>query len=100
MPFFFYSCYLTSTIYSRNTSSVFNRKPYRSINYKFPLLRKIEFPINGKLNTSFIVKEDLSGSFFDTLNRDDDYNVVVNFNNRKIGVDQTKLQDEEIGTNE
>jgi hypothetical protein len=94
------------TFYTNNTSGVlfyndiiqsidyslsFNRKPYRSINYKFPLLRKIEFPINGKLNTSFIVKEDLSGSFFDTLNRDDDYNIVVNFNNRKIGVDQTKL---------
>jgi hypothetical protein len=69
----------------------FNRKAYRSINYKFPLLRKIEFPINGKLNTSFIVKEDLSGSFFDTLNRDEDYNIVVNFNNTKAGIDKTKF---------
>jgi len=83
--------YYNDSIQSLDYSLSFNRKPYRAINYKFPLLRKMEFPINGKLNTSFIVKEDFEGSFFDTLNRDDDYNVVVNFNNRKIGVDQTKL---------
>lgn len=79
------------TIQSLDYSLSFNRKTYRAINYKFPLLRKIEFPINGKLNTSFIVEEDLAGSFFDTLNRDEDYNIVVNFNNTKAGVDKTKL---------
>ena len=78
-------------IQSLDYSLSFNTKSYRAINYKFPLLRKIEFPVNGKLNTSFVVKEDLSGSFFDTLNRDDDYNIVVNFNNTKPGVDATKL---------
>jgi hypothetical protein len=78
-------------IQSLDYSLSFNRKSYRAINYKFPLLRKIEFPINGKLNTSFIVKEDLSGSFFDTLNTDDDYNIIVNFNNIQAGVDRTKL---------
>ena len=83
--------FYNDTIQSLDYSLSFNRKSYRAINYKFPLLRKIEFPINGKLNTSFIVEEDLSGSFFDTLNRDEDYNIVVNFNNRKVGVDQTKL---------
>jgi hypothetical protein len=83
--------FYTDIIQSLDYSLSFNRKSYRAINYKFPLLRKIEFPINGKLNTSFIVEENLSGSFFDTLNRDDNYNIVVNFNNRKIGVDQTKL---------
>lgn len=81
----------TDTIQSLDYSLSFNRKPYRAINYKFPLLRKIEFPINGKLNTSFVVKEDFKGSFFDTLNRDDDYNVVVHFNSTKVGVDKTKL---------
>ena len=81
----------TDTIQSLDYSLSFNRKSYRAINYKFPLLRKIEFPINGKLNTSFIVEEDLVGSFFDTLNRDDDYNVVVDFSNSKKGVDKTKF---------
>ena len=51
----------------------------------------MEFPVNGKLNTSFIVKEDFEGSFFDTLNRDDDYNVVVDFSNSRKGVDKTKF---------
>jgi len=83
--------FYTDTIQSLDYTLSFNRKPYRSINYKFPLLRKIEFPINGKLNTSFVVKENLSGSFFDTLNSDDDYNVVVNFNSNKNGVYPTKL---------
>jgi hypothetical protein len=83
--------YYNDTIQSLDYSLSFNRKPYRAINYKFPLLRKMEFPINGKLNTSFIVKEDFEGSFFDTLNRDDDYNVVVDFSNSRKGVDKTKL---------
>jgi hypothetical protein len=83
--------YYNDTIQSLDYSLSFNRKPYRAINYKFPLLRKIEFPINGKLNTSFIVKEDFEGSFFDTLNRDDDYDVVVDFSNSRKGVDKTKF---------
>lgn len=83
----FYNDIIQSIDYSLS----FNRKPYRAINYKFPLLRKMEFPINGKLNTSFIVKEDLQGSFFDTLNRDDDYNVVVDFSNSRKGVNKTKF---------
>ena len=83
--------YYNDTIQSLDYSLSFNRKPYRAINYKFPLLRKMEFPVNGKLNTSFIVKEDFEGSFFDTLNRDDDYNVVVDFSNSRKGIDNTKL---------
>jgi hypothetical protein len=83
--------YYNDTIQSLDYSLSFNRKSYRAINYKFPLLRKMEFPVNGKLNTSFIVKEDFEGSFFDTLNRDDDYNVVVDFSNSRKGVDKTKF---------
>jgi hypothetical protein len=83
--------YYNDTIQSLDYSLSFNRKSYRAINYKFPLLRKIEFPVNGKLNTSFVVKENFDGSFFDTLNRDDDYNIVVDFNSSKRGVDKTRL---------
>lgn len=84
--------FYTDTIQSLDFKVGFNRKPYRSINYKLPLLRKVEFPINGNLNTSFIVKETLSGSFFNTLNKNDDYNIVLEFNNQcKIGVDKTRF---------
>ena len=83
--------FYTYTIQNLDYSLSFNRKAYRAINYKLPLLRKIEFPVNGKLNTSFIVDQTLSGSFFDTLNRDDDYNIVVDFNSSKRGVDKTRL---------
>ena len=83
--------FYTDTIQGLDYTLSFNRKSYRAINYKLPLLRKIEFPVNGKLNTSFVVEEDLAGSFFDTLNRDEDYNVVVDFNNTQAGVNRTKL---------
>jgi hypothetical protein len=83
--------YYNDTIQSLEYSLAFERNALRSLNYKFPLGRKISFPVNGKLSTSFIVKEDLEGSFFDTLNRDDDYNVVVDFNTNKSGVYPTKL---------
>jgi hypothetical protein len=83
--------FYTDTIQNLNFNIGFNRKPYRSINYKLPLLRKIEFPINGVLNTSFVIDQTLSGSFLDTLNRDDDYNIVVNFNSNKAGVDKTRF---------
>ena len=83
--------FYTDTIQNLDFNIGFNRKPYRSINYKLPLLRKIEFPINGVLNTSFVVDQTLSGSFLNTLNRDDDYNIVVNFNSSRVGVDKTRF---------
>ena len=83
--------FYTDTIQSLEYSLAFERNALRSLNYKFPLGRKLSFPVNGKLSTSFIVEENLSGSFFDTLNRDDDYNVVVDFNTNKSGVYPTKL---------
>jgi hypothetical protein len=85
--------YYNDSIQSLEYSLSFQRKALRSLNYKFPLGRKILFPINGKLNTSFVVKENFEGSFFDTLNRDDDYNVVVDFNkcSNNAGVYPTKL---------
>lgn len=84
--------FYTDTIQNIDFNVNFNRKAYRSINYKLPLLRKVEFPINGTLNTSFIVDQTLSGSFLNTLNRDDDYNIVLEFNNRcKAGVDKTRF---------
>jgi hypothetical protein len=85
--------FYTDTIQGIDFSLNFNRKTYRSINYKLPLLRRIGFPVNGTLNTSFVVRENLSGSFFNTLNSDDDYNVVVNFTkcNNRNGVYPTKF---------
>lgn len=103
--------FYTDTIQNIDFNVNFNRKAYRSINYKLPLLRKIEFPINGTLNTSFVVDQTLSGSFLNTLNKDDDYNIVLEFNNRcKVGVDKTRFlfsgckfnnitYDSSIGTN-
>ena len=83
--------FYTDTIQSLEYSLTFQRNALRSLNYKFPLARRISFPVNGKLSTSFIVEKNLSGSFFDTLNRDDDYNVIVYFNTNKSGVYPTKL---------
>jgi len=68
------------TLQDLNLDISFERQNLRSLNYKFPLWRAMNFPINCNLDMGFIVEESLSGSFFDTLNRDQDYNILVNFN--------------------
>lgn len=72
--------FYTDTLQNLNLDISFERQNLRSLNYKFPLGRVINFPVNCNLDMSFIVEESLSGSFFDTLNRDQDYNILVNFN--------------------
>lgn len=69
----------------------FNRNIIKSINYRFPLIKPLTFPINGKLNLSIIVNKTLSGSFFDSLKNDQDYNIVVNFLENQKGVENTKF---------
>jgi hypothetical protein len=78
--------FYNDSIQSLDYSLSFDRQNLRSLNYKFPQGRNINFPVNCDLNMSFIVEENLSGSFFDTLNRDQDYNIVVNFSNCRTGV--------------
>lgn len=73
-------------IQSLNFDLSFNRKPLKAINYKFPLYKKIQFPINGKLGISMIVKDNLSGSFFETINKEDEYSIVVDFETNRDGV--------------
>jgi hypothetical protein len=72
--------FYTDVLQKLNLNVSFERKNLRSLNYKFPLSKTINFPVNCNLDMSFIVEESLSGSFFDTLNRDQDYNILVNFN--------------------
>ena len=83
--------FYTDTIQNLNFSLDFKRNPLRALNYKFPLSRPIQFPVNGNIDMSFIVKENLSGSFFNTLNSDSDYNIIVNFANNPKNVYPTRL---------
>jgi len=83
--------YYNDTIQSLDYSLSFDRQNLRSLNYKFPQGRNINFPVNCDLNMSFIAEENFEGSFFDTLNRDDDYNIVVDFNNCRNGVFPSKF---------
>lgn len=78
--------FYTETLETLNFDLSFDRQNLRSLNYKFPQGRNINFPVNCDLNMSFVVEKNLSGSFFDTLNRDQDYNIVVNFSNCRTGV--------------
>ena len=57
----------------------FNRTIQRQINYKFPLGRNIAYPIIGSVGFGLIVKENLTGSFFNSLNRNTEYNITVDF---------------------
>jgi hypothetical protein len=83
--------FYTETLETLNFDLSFDRQDLRSLNYRFPQGANINFPVNCDLNMSFIIKENLSGSFFDTLNRDDDYNIVVDFNNCRNGVFPSKF---------
>jgi len=83
--------FYTDTIQNLNFSLDFKRNRLRALNYKFPLSSPIQFPVNGNLDMSFIVKENLSGSFFNTLNSDSDYNIIVNFANNPKNVYPTRL---------
>ena len=83
--------FYNDSIQSLDYSLSFDRQNLRSLNYKFPQGRNINFPVNCDLNMSFITEENFNGSFFDTLNRDDDYNIVVDFNNCRNGVFPSKF---------
>lgn len=83
--------FYTDTIQSLNFSLDFRRNSLRALNYKFPLTSVIQFPVNGNVDMSFVVEENLSGSFFNTLNSDSDYNIIVNFGNNPNNVYPTRL---------
>jgi hypothetical protein len=83
--------FYTDTIQSLNFSLDFRRNSLRALNYKFPLTSVIQFPVNGNVDMSFVVEENLSGSFFNTLNADSDYNIIVNFGNNPNNVYPTRL---------
>ena len=83
--------FYTDTIQNLNFSLDFRRNSLRALNYKFPLSRPIQCPVNGNVDMSFVVEENLSGSFFNTLNSDSDYNIIVNFANNPKNVYPTRL---------
>lgn len=80
----------TDSIYSFDYSVEFNRSELRSANYKFPLLKKIRFPIEGTLNLGVLERNINTGSFFEYLNSDKDYNIICDFITNKIGVNNTR----------
>ncbi|NBP56647.1 hypothetical protein EBU71_08970 [bacterium] len=66
-------------INSFNFTIDFSRNDSYSFNYRFPRSRNIKYPVYGKLDISLNATGNLTGSFFDTLNKNIDYNVFVNF---------------------
>lgn len=85
--------FYTDAIQNIDYSISFNRNIMRSLNYIFPLGRNIIFPIEGRLNIELLNNKKFSGSFFDTLNNDINYNILINFNsNCSRGVDPTILR--------
>lgn len=85
--------FYTDTIQNFSYDLRFKRKGLESLNYKFPLSKNILYPVGGTMSMSFIVDENLTGSFFDTLNSNIDYNILVDFNPicSKSGVSPTRF---------
>lgn len=84
--------FYTDTIQNIDYSITFNRNTMRSLNYVFPLGRNIIFPIEGRLNIELLNNQRFSGSFFDTLDQNIDYNILINFNPTcSPGIYPTKL---------
>ena len=69
----------------------FSRNTQRKINYKFPLQRTIKYPIAGNVSFGLLVAQDFTGSFFDTLNRNSEYNIEVNFTSNRKDINTTKM---------
>lgn len=69
----------TDMINGLNFGIEFQRNDSYSFNYRFPRSRNIKYPVYGKLDMNLNATADLTGSFFDTLNKNVDYNIVINF---------------------
>lgn len=69
----------------------FQRRDVRNLNNKFTIDRPIIFPITAALQTELLVSGDISGSFFDTLDHDKDYNIIVNFKANRSHINPTKF---------
>lgn len=69
----------------------FQRNNKTSINYRFPRERNFKYPILGKIDINLNATKSLTGSFFDTLDKEINYNIIVDFNNNKNKVDPTKF---------
>ena len=57
------------------------RASLNSIAHKLPLDRPINFPVYANLDFSMVVGDDKTGSLYNLLHQDDEYNVAVKLNN-------------------
>jgi hypothetical protein len=78
-------------IYGLDYSIKFNRSEIKSLNYKLPLNKKINFPVMGSLNFNILEREIKSGSAFYDLNKNENYNIICNFPNTKSGLYPTQF---------
>jgi hypothetical protein len=69
----------------------FNRFKLTSLNYKFPISRPISFPVAVDISASLNAKSILTGSFFDTLDKTQNYNLILDINSNGQGVSPSKI---------
>lgn len=69
----------------------FQRSDIRNLNNKFTINRPIIFPITAALQTELLISGDISGSFFNTLDQDKDYNIIVDFKANRSHINPTKF---------
>lgn len=85
-----------SNFYTENLQSFrfnvnFQRRDIRSLNHKFVVERPISFPLTVEIQADLLITGNLSGNFFNTLDEDAPYNLVVSFDSDGSDVSPTKF---------
>lgn len=74
-----------------------NRDKLQSIGYVLPIDRPINFPIFADINTSLIVDDNITGHLLEYVNKNENYNIIINMynpncNNRQSIAAQYKIK--------
>ena len=85
------SNFYTESLQSFRFNVNFERRDIRSLNHKFVVERPISFPLTVDIQADLLITGNLSGNFFNTLDEDAPYNLVVGFGSDGPDVSPTKF---------
>ena len=72
-------------IQSYQISMDLRRRELNSLTYKLPVDRPLELPVYSNLSLSMVIGDDQTGSFYNLLRQDNEYNVTIKLKNPPYG---------------